>query len=207
MCSRSSCSSGVGATSTGIAPATSARTSAAVAASATRMTSGRRRRAEQRLRQGGAQSERDGPGRLVGQDDRLSDDEPVGQLDPEHDVGTAGLFAMVDEEGRLEAAADPLAEELRLARSAAPVRGGAWRPRDHAGIIPPGERASGFDRILARLAGRAGRRSGPSRLGFDSLPAAPLVGQGEDEQVVAHARAQLGRQGARSTPGCASCRC
>ena len=48
--------------------------------------------------------------------------------------GAAGLFAIVDEEGRREAAADPLAEELRLTRAAPPVGGGGSRL--HAGTLP-----------------------------------------------------------------------
>ena len=69
-----------------------------------------------------------------GHDRRLTDDEPVGQLQPEHDVGAAGLFAVVGEEGRRQAAPDPLAEELRLTRAAPPVGGGGSRL--HAGTPP-----------------------------------------------------------------------
>ena len=81
------------------------------------------RRADQGLGQGAAQGPRDRAPGVLGHDGRLADDEPLGQLHPEHDVGTVGLFAVVDEEGRREATADPLAEEPRLARGRTRVRG------------------------------------------------------------------------------------
>jgi len=146
---------------------------------------GAARRPDERLRQGAAQRARDGAVGIPGHDRRLTDDEPVGQLHPEHDVGAAGFFAIVDEEGRREAAADPLAEELRLTRAAPPVGGGGSRL--HAGTLPgmkgsyrrPGGpapvgcRASLRARRSRAQALRTGQRDGYSR----------RQGRGRDESL------------------------
>ena len=74
-----------------------------------RMRSGRRGDPPGRLRQGVAQRACDGALSVLGHGDRLTDDEGVRQLHPEHEVGAVGLRTIVNDEGRRKATADPLA--------------------------------------------------------------------------------------------------
>ena len=67
------------------------------------------RRPDGGLRQGTAQRACDGAVGVLGHDDRLTDDEAVRQLHPEHEVGAIRLRTIVDEDGRRKATADPLA--------------------------------------------------------------------------------------------------
>ena len=166
------------------------------------------RRADQRLGHGFAQRTCDRAGGVLGHDDRLPDDEPLRQLHPEHDVGTVGLFAIVDEEGGREATADPLAKEPRLTRFATAIRRDA--PRLQAGslsIMTGSYRRRRPDRIGSvgwwKRRPRLGRRLGQVSPGEERPSRQPLVELDDSGRASAQAAGvhrRLRRPGSPTAP-------
>ena len=119
------------------------------------------RRPDQRLRHGAAQRQRDRAFGVVGRDDRLTDEEPVGKLHPDHDEGAVGLVSTVDDEWRREAPTNPLAEQPWVAR-AVPVRRATWLLQAGA---PPTMTGSYSGRPRRRWDGVPSRRARQLRKG------------------------------------------
>ncbi len=115
------------------------------------------RRTGRRLRQGVAQPARDGALPVFGHDERLTDDQALRQLQPDHQVWPVGLFPIVDVERGREPAADPLAGRLRAARDATPARSQTSRHTATLpimpGIIPPRGRGLGAGLTALVVAG------------------------------------------------------
>ena len=86
------------------------------------------------LLQGVAECTREGALGFLRPEDIPSHNEAVGQFEPEREAGPVGLGAIVDEEGRHDAAADPLVGGWRVRVGAAPLRSDASAP---SAVSPP----------------------------------------------------------------------